>query len=324
MKFNDPSESQMAVNREIPEIVIKNEPTERSSEEYFAMDAAPVRYEVGEQPSLHSGYDSRDWNSSINPQELPNNSNDSWIEYKPLVDELKYGGANMEEAESHNEGAAANNQKTAIDTKQNLLAESQYRHHRARGKCKKSLKSTEAVIRHTGNHNAKQDREATFECYLCKKLLSSKHYVKQHVVLVHTGLKRFQCPYETCRKRFAWKSSHKTHVNVVHRGEKRFQCQCLKRFATQSYLKKHIKSIHSGAFQCPFQTCLLRFSGRKRLKEHIKTVHNGVKPFPCTYQTCKKTFAQELHVRRHIKRYHLKRRLANEQEPDFVSHAVVH
>lgn len=309
VKINDSSECPMAVIHGVPEIVIKNEPTARSSDEYYAMDAAPMPCEVDEQQPLQSGYDcDRNYYQNAFFHGFQSNSIDLSIEYKPFIDESKYGGANIGEAESHNEFAAANNQSD-----QGLLVECQYRRRRAPGKHKKSLKSIKTEIRHSGNRNAEQVSEMTFECHLCKKLLSTKHYIKQHIIKVHTGIKLFQCPYQSCLKSFAWKSSFKAHVNFVHLGVKRFQCQCLMRFSTENYLKKHIKKIHTGSFQCPFQSCSLKFAVRRRLKGHIKLVHNGVKPFPCTYPTCQQTFAQELHVRRHLRRFHLRKQLASER-----------
>ena len=63
------------------------------------------------------------------------------------------------------------------------------------------------------------------ECSICKKLLSTKQSLKQHLNK-HLGLKPFQCNFNNCGLKFKYASqlsSHKkTHIPVDLSPEKQF------------------------------------------------------------------------------------------------------
>merc|ERR1739838_510464 len=67
-------------------------------------------------------------------------------------------------------------------------------------------------------HENKNSEGNGGECIICHKTFASEYKVKQHVEMVHKGLKRYQC--ELCPKKFYDKADLGRHVRGVHMGEK--------------------------------------------------------------------------------------------------------
>ena len=67
-------------------------------------------------------------------------------------------------------------------------------------------------------HEDKNSEGSGGVCMICHKTFASEYKVKQHVEMVHKGLKRYQC--ELCPKKFYDKADLGRHVRGVHMGEK--------------------------------------------------------------------------------------------------------
>ena len=74
------------------------------------------------------------------------------------------------------------------------------------------------------------------KCPICSTFQQN---LKQHM-LIHTGEKRFSCPY--CNKKFAQIGNYNQHI-LIHQGSKSFVCkECGKSCSNQKNLKSHMVS----------------------------------------------------------------------------------
>merc|ERR1712048_868231 len=72
----------------------------------------------------------------------------------------------------------------------------------------------------------------TATCPLCNKVFADAQKVKRHVLAVHEGIKRFECPQ--CHMRFGAKSSMEAHM-YTHMEVKKFPCSlCVRSYATKA------------------------------------------------------------------------------------------
>lgn len=102
--------------------------------------------------------------------------------------------------------------------------------------CKRTFCSQVAVDNHMTRHARK------YTCNQCDKSFSEQAKLKRHL-LVHTGERPFQCPFENCGKKFSLAFNLTTHMRI-HTGDKPFKCTiCDKSFAQSANLKQH-KKIH--------------------------------------------------------------------------------
>ena len=134
------------------------------------------------------------------------------------------------------------------------------------------------------------------ECDQCQKCFSDGSSLKNHVK-VHKGIKDHKC--NNCGKSFARKGTLKAHIKMVHEEIKDHNCNfCEKSFATAGNLKTHVKTVHEGfkGHKCNF--CGKGFSQARSLKGHLKSVHEGIKDHKC--DVCKKSFSQAGHLKIHV------------------------
>ena len=122
-------------------------------------------------------------------------------------------------------------------------------------------------------------KKEVLKCAKCDYCSHNKHYLKQHVDLVHNADRPFKCPF--CD--YAGKRSHslKEHL-VVHSTNRPFECPiCNASFRKKGHLTNHVK-LHNTFkyFECGI--CLVKFIDRTQLYNHLRTGHD-----PSTVYECK-------------------------------------
>mgnify|MGYP001801714386 FL=1 len=135
-------------------------------------------------------------------------------------------------------------------------------------------------------------------CLHCDYSSSNKHYLRQHMDLVHTSERPFKCPF--CD--YAGKRSHslKEHL-IVHSDERPYQCtQCNAKFRKKGHLTNHYR-MHSEAQT--FVSCticgLSEFVCRDDLYTHLRTTHKDkidTEVFCCNRCSYATTVKGNLHV----------------------------
>jgi len=101
--------------------------------------------------------------------------------------------------------------------------------------CNRSFCKESALQNHIKRHNR------LFKCDQCDKTFTEQAKLKRHH-LVHTGERRFECPFENCGRRFSLAFNLTTHMRI-HTGDKPFKCDtCGKSFAQSANLKQHKKT----------------------------------------------------------------------------------
>ncbi|CAG2240838.1 Zinc finger and BTB domain-containing protein 49 [Mytilus edulis] len=186
-------------------------------------------------------------------------------------------------------------------TKQHL-----YNHKRQKHIFKKCETCEKVVLKnyyhmHIKLHQHDQDGNVIrkFECDICKKKLSSKHTLQQHLKRVHSSVEErelFTC--ETCKKSWLEKKTLDRHMKVKHGNGavKEHLCDiCGKGFETPYDVKKH-KQVHDKVPQHVCDVCSKAFKFREGLLIHMRT-HSGERNYLC--KDCGKTFQQSGALKRH-------------------------
>lgn len=132
--------------------------------------------------------------------------------------------------------------------------------------CKKLLSSPSEVNKHMRNH---VPTEKKIKCDECGKKFLDKYRLKLHKI-IHTGVKEFECPF--CYKRFVYKSNCDQHVRIHYRL-KPYRCdQCSFATSHSSHLKRHKRThITEDPFHC--DCCLRTFRSKYSLNHH-KSLQN--------------------------------------------------
>ncbi|XP_055710230.1 zinc finger protein OZF-like [Phlebotomus papatasi] len=96
------------------------------------------------------------------------------------------------------------------------------------------------IRRHENTHT----KDKIFSCEFCPHKSTCKRNMRNHVKIVHQGVKNFHCPH--CERSFGTAKTLKYHV-LTHTGEKPYECtECGKRFTQGGnltiHMKNHIKS----------------------------------------------------------------------------------
>lgn len=133
------------------------------------------------------------------------------------------------------------------------------------------------------------------KCEECDYSSHNKHYLKQHVDLVHCASRPYKCPF--CN--YAGKRSHSLREHLmVHSNERPFVCtHCNATFRKKGHLTNHVK-LHQKMVACPI--CKVSIY-QPDVEPHMKSVHNVDKLYVCdvcSYMAVNKTEIEE-HLKLH-------------------------
>lgn len=133
-----------------------------------------------------------------------------------------------------------------------------------------------------------------YTCDLCGLTVTRLTNLRNHMEIVHLGLRPFQC--QKCCRHFSNQTYLKRHM-ISHTKVKPFACdQCSKTFIQFQYLQQHKKSVHQKLRPYECQVCGRCYSGGTNLKHHMAT-HTGVRQYSC--DLCDKSFTQLHSLKRH-------------------------
>lgn len=112
-------------------------------------------------------------------------------------------------------------------------------------------------------------------CEECDYSSHNKHYLKQHVDLVHCANRPYKCPF--CN--YAGKRSHSLREHLlVHSNERPFVCiHCHATFRKKGHLTNHSK-LHQNMVTCPM--CKMSIP-QPDVEAHMKSVHQIDRLYVC-------------------------------------------
>ena len=144
-------------------------------------------------------------------------------------------------------------------------------------------------------------------CDRCDKVFSQKHHLKNHVKVIHDGIRDYKC--DSCSKSFPQAKHLQLHVYTVHEGHKDFKCdECGKLFSRIQHLNKHTDTVHEekihgeNLIRYPCEACGKEFKRKYTLAEHVKSVHDDIRDWKC--EICGKGFHKKVILQKHVKHVH--------------------
>ncbi|XP_050718570.1 uncharacterized protein LOC126999755 isoform X2 [Eriocheir sinensis] len=114
--------------------------------------------------------------------------------------------------------------------------------------CNWSFQSASKLSRHQRKHT--NDRK--FTCHICQKSFLRSEHLKGHL-LIHTGVRNFQCPIEHCNAKFTAKSSLYVHLKK-HEGKAK-------------------ENNNKVTYHCPIDTCDKNYNSKHNLRQHMLKEH---------------------------------------------------
>lgn len=173
--------------------------------------------------------------------------------------------------------------------------------------CRHNFMTKDSYLRHlkTASHLSKMHAEvplkALFTCSICKKQLTSRKALDQHVRRVHRDEKKFSCDTEGCEFHSTNKSDLERHRHL-HIEERNIVCEhCGKTFTTISILKDHVLYVHNMERHFVCEECGKAFKRNSLLNRH-KMSHQQIRPFTC--EQCGAAFKRSHHLTRHMESCH--------------------
>ena len=136
-----------------------------------------------------------------------------------------------------------------------------------------------------------------FPCEFCKKVLTNKGNLAQHVIDVHKLNKMMKC--EKCNLEIK-ENKFKRHMKEKHEKESPICPICKKNYSTNSILNKHIQNVHEKTIQ-KCDKCGKSFKP-DTLRKHIRIVHD--KAYTQTCGLCNKLLTTKSELRKHLDRVH--------------------
>lgn len=137
----------------------------------------------------------------------------------------------------------------------------------------KQLQESQVTLPEQFLVSSKDSAVNLMKCPNCDYSSTNKHYLRQHIDLVHTTERPFKCPF--CD--YAGKRSHslKEHL-IVHSDERPYTCtQCNAKFRKKGHLTNHYR-MHSEAqtvARCSLCELNCSFTNRDELYHHLREHH---------------------------------------------------
>ena len=182
--------------------------------------------------------------------------------------------------------------------------------------CEKELFNEESLRRHVrAFHEKIKDSKSNCKFCdreFCNLNYLEEHVIKEHTEHSENGTqikllktKKLEC--DQCKKSYFVLGDLKQHISIVHQGIKAYDCDfCNRQFTRKVHMMRHNKLKHlknTNNIRC--QICNKELKGNmQELKNHIMLVHEGKIPDKC--DICLKGFRSNEHVRRHKKKVHEK------------------
>jgi len=136
----------------------------------------------------------------------------------------------------------------------------------------KQLQESQVTLSEEFLVNSQNTGITVLHCPDCDYSSPNKHYLRQHIDLVHTNERPFKCPF--CD--YAGKRSHslKEHL-IVHSDERPFKCtQCNAKFRKKGHLTNHYRLHSETPVDCPLCK-YISFESRNELYQHLRQDHQG-------------------------------------------------
>ncbi|XP_071091649.1 zinc finger protein 507-like [Haliotis cracherodii] len=120
--------------------------------------------------------------------------------------------------------------------------------------------------------------DSVHKCDECDYSSHNKHYLKQHIDLVHNPERPYKCPF--CD--YAGKRSHSLREHlVVHTNERPYECEhCNASFRKKGHLTNHIK-LHTTQKLIKCSLCSVYLADQDAFEKHLKDTHNTDRIYAC-------------------------------------------
>lgn len=144
----------------------------------------------------------------------------------------------------------------------------------------------------------------------CSYETKRKWALNEHINLVHTGLKAFECTASGCEQTFHTSYELGAHIKKQHSelASKEFMsCSwpgCDSLFRSKLGLRSHL-ATHKGEvlIDCSWPGCSFRAKNKRQHENHQRK-HTGDRPFQCDFDgSCKATFRTSDSLRHHRKNH---------------------
>lgn len=158
--------------------------------------------------------------------------------------------------------------------------------------CSEIFKTIEEYTDHKRTH------KKLHSCRICSKTFRSSHGLSYHLS-IHSGIKKYKCPYENCLGEFIIRQALEKHICVHHSKKENYLCYvCGKTYTTPDALYYHIKA-HEGKRPHLCVHCGQTFKQTSHLKSHM-WIHTGIKPYEC--ENCGKCYTRYPPLKKHLKK----------------------
>uniref|UniRef100_A0A336MA35 CSON012622 protein n=1 Tax=Culicoides sonorensis TaxID=179676 RepID=A0A336MA35_CULSO len=148
------------------------------------------------------------------------------------------------------------------------------------GCCSKHFYTRESILSHIDKH----ERPIDYMCKICKKFLSSKRLLKDHMLRHKPYSEReYECNF--CCKRFLIKFDLTLHIRKVHeKRNKMEQYKCIP--CDKEFSSKMTLNVHNNRFHVDLQWLICDGCGKQcrtqhDLKSHMKLIHMDTPKTKC-------------------------------------------